>query len=333
MSSNPDGSRSRSIWQARKNREEGQAESAIKLAAQYLQFRPDDAAVTAELAEWQRERASGRKQLAGVANLYEKVLRLQADNDAIRRKAADTYLTLGQYSEAFDHLERLLQAQPNNAELLTQSGWCLQAAGKFEAAANNYRRAIQADARDASAYAYAAGLQQSQFKKPEAAGELLAQAVEANPDSPKARAALGSHLRRLRKFDEAARQVKEGLTRNPDNATLLLTLRRSPQRPATCANRGPCSIAAARSIPRIRGSFRPCRGKCSTMAGPTSQCKNCSAGKAVNPNDIDILTLLGDILAQDGQIGPLEEALRELQDAKGRRKKSSRACNTSKPGS
>jgi endonuclease/exonuclease/phosphatase (EEP) superfamily protein YafD len=65
------------IWQARKNRDEGQAEAAIKLAAQYLQFRPDDAAVTAELAEWQRERASGRKQLAGVANLYEKVLRLK----------------------------------------------------------------------------------------------------------------------------------------------------------------------------------------------------------------------------------------------------------------
>src|SRR5262249_37824836 len=38
------------------------------------------------------------------------------------------------------------------------------------------------------------------------------------------------------------------------------------------------------------------------------------AGKAANPNDIDVLTLLGDILAQDGQVAPLETALKELQE-------------------
>jgi tetratricopeptide (TPR) repeat protein len=304
------------LWQARKNREAGENESAIKLANQYLQFRPDDAAVMTELAEWMRERAGGRKQLAGVANLYEKALRVQADNDAVRRKTADAYLTLGQYGEAFDHLERLLQSQPNNAELLTQAGWCLQAAGKYDAAANNYRRAIQADARYVNAYVYAAGLQQGQYKKIEAAGEYLAQAVAANPDSPEARAALAGHLRRQRKLEEAANQVKEGLVRNPDNPTLLLT---------------------ASEIASAAGDLRQSRALLDRgcTAHPTDTRFVCAlswqllydgradlavqklrAGKAVNPNDIDILTLLGDVLAQDGQIGPLEEALRELQDAK-----------------
>src|SRR5262245_52852233 len=146
------------LWQARKNREAGENESAIKLANQYLQFRPDDVGFMVELAEWMRERASGRKQLPGDANLYEKAFRAHAANAAVRRKAADAYLTLGQYGEAFDHIERLLQTQPGNAGLLTQAGWCLQAAGKYDAADKTYRRAMQADARYVSAYVYAAGL-------------------------------------------------------------------------------------------------------------------------------------------------------------------------------
>src|SRR5262249_12549456 len=38
------------------------------------------------------------------------------------------------------------------------------------------------------------------------------------------------------------------------------------------------------------------------------------AAKAANPKDVDVLTLLGDLLAQDGQVGPLEETLKELTD-------------------
>jgi Tfp pilus assembly protein PilF len=75
------------------------------------------------LAESIRERATSRKQLGSVAMLYEKSLRLQADNDAVRRKAVETYISLGQYVEAMDHLDRLLNAYPNDAELLTHAGW------------------------------------------------------------------------------------------------------------------------------------------------------------------------------------------------------------------
>ena len=59
-------------------------------------------------------------------------------------------------------------------------------------------RAIRANAHYVPAYGYAAAIQQNQFKNSDAAGELYARAVAANPDSADARAALAAHLRRLR---------------------------------------------------------------------------------------------------------------------------------------
>jgi tetratricopeptide (TPR) repeat protein len=302
--------------QARKDHDEGRVEAANKLASQYLQFRPTDVAVMVELADWMRAGAASRKQFAAVIQLYEKALRLQSGNDDIRRKAVDAYFALGQYGEALDHVERLLQTQPNDAALLTQAGRCLFATGKFEASADYFRRAIRADARYVGAYVYAAGLQQSQFKNLKIAGELLDQAVAANPESPEARAALGGHLRRQRKFDDAARCVKDGLDRQPDNALLLLT---------------------ASEIASAAGDFRQSRALldrgCSAHPKDTRfvcalawqllydgradlAAEKLRAAKATNPNDIDVLTLLADVLAQDGQIGPLETALKELQALK-----------------
>lgn len=304
------------LWLARKERDEGRPEAAIKFAGQYLRLQPDDAAVMIELSEWMRERASGRKQLAGVLHLYEKVLRIEARNDEIRRKAIDGYLVVGQYGEAFDHIDRLLQSQPNDAELLTQAGWCLQAAGKYEAAADHYRRAIQANPRYVGGYAYAAALQQSQFKKFDVAGDLYAQAVAANPDSAEARAGLAAFYRRQKKFDDAAREIQEGLKRHPENATLLLTAS------DIASAAGKMQLWREMLDRGFQAHPKDTRFACALSwqllydGRADLAVQKLRTAKSVNPNDIDILTLLGDILAQDGQIAPLEQALKELQDAK-----------------
>lgn len=302
------------LWQARKYREEGQPEQAIRMAGQYLELRPTDVDVTAELAEWVKDRAVGRKQLGGVAGLYEKILRLNADDDAVRRKAVETYLKLGRYGEALDHIERLLQKLPNDAELLTQAGWCQQAAGRHEAAASQFTRAIQSNPKHVPAYLAAAALQNNQYKNVEGAGELYARAVAADPDNPDARAALAAHYRRAKRYVDAAREIEEGLNRAPTNATLLFSA---------------SDIASAAGDTRRSREFLD-RG---ATAHPTDTRFVCAlawqllydgradlavqklrAGKAANPSDIDVLTLLGDILAQDGQIAPLEETLRDLQE-------------------
>lgn len=302
------------LWQARKNRDEGRPEQAIRLASQYLELRPTDAAVTAELAQWVSDRVVNRKQLGGLAGLYEKVLRLNSDDDATRRKIAETYIKSGRYGEALDHVERLLKKLPNDAELLTQAGWCLQAAGKHREAADHFAQAIQSNPKHVPAYLAAAALQNNQYKNAEEAGALYARAVAADPDNPDARAALAVFHRRARNFAGAAREIEEGLNRAPNNATLLFT--------------GSEVASAAGDTRRSRDLLD--RG---AAAHPTDTRFVCAlawqllfdgradlavqklrAGKAANPNDIDILTLLGDILAQDGQIAPLETTLRELQD-------------------
>jgi cellulose synthase operon protein C len=304
------------LWQARKDHEDGHFESANKLAAQYLQFRPDDTAVLLELADWMRSGAVGRRQLASALQLYEKILRFQTDNGEVRRKAVEVYLALGQYGEALDHLERLLQIQPNDAALLTQAGRCLHATGKLDAANDFYRRAMRADARYIAAYVYAAGLQQSQFKNPVAAGVLLERAVAANPESADARAALGGHLRRQRKFDDAARCVKQGLDREPNNPTLLMAASEIASAAGDFAQSRALLDRGCQAHPKDTRFVCALAWQLLYDGRADLAAEKLRAGNATNPNDIDVLTLLADVLAQDGQTEPLEKALRDLRELK-----------------
>src|SRR5437867_847327 len=80
---------------ARKSRDQGKTEQAIKYAAQYLEFRPEDVAALRDLAGLFVEKAKTapretlRKQYARLLDLYEKILRLDPADTETRLKAAD----------------------------------------------------------------------------------------------------------------------------------------------------------------------------------------------------------------------------------------------------
>src|SRR5436305_347244 len=76
-------------------RDEGRTDDAIKFAAQYLEFRPGDAGMIADLAGWLQDKAKTPKQRASVLGLWERILRLTPDDRAARRKAAELNMTLG----------------------------------------------------------------------------------------------------------------------------------------------------------------------------------------------------------------------------------------------
>src|SRR5262249_38569093 len=81
-------------------RDEGRTDDAIRLAAQYLDFRPGDVAMMADLAGWLKDRAQTRKQLVSVRGLWEHVLRLTPDDRTARLKAAELSMTLGDWAAA-----------------------------------------------------------------------------------------------------------------------------------------------------------------------------------------------------------------------------------------
>src|SRR5438552_9612937 len=188
---------------ARKCRDDGQTDNAVRYIAQYLEFRPTDVAAMRDLAGLQVEKAKTapretlRKQYARLLDLYEKILRLDPADADTRLKAADYAILLYQFADALGHLDFLLRERPADADLLTRCGYCQQMVGKLEAAADYYQRAIRADPKKVSAYVYYAGLLQNPLKRTEEARVVLDQAVAAAPQSAEAYSGRAQFFRSL----------------------------------------------------------------------------------------------------------------------------------------
>src|SRR5436190_925611 len=101
-------------WQAERARDDDRTDEAIRYANQYLEFRPSDVGVMADLAEWLLRRAEKNptwKHYQSALNLYDRILRLTPDDRATRRKAADVARRLGLWAEAIDNFAILLQSE------------------------------------------------------------------------------------------------------------------------------------------------------------------------------------------------------------------------------
>lgn len=301
-------------WQVERCREDGRTDDAIKFAAQYIQFRPGDVGMLADLAGWLDEKAETRKQRASVLGLYERILRLTPDDRAARRKAADLNMAFGGWAAALDNLDVLLRATPDDAELCENFGYCQQAVGKYDEAATWFQKAVRADPHRVTAYVRWAGLLQQNLKRPDEVIPVMDRAVQANPESGPAHVARAQFFRSRGELKEAAAAVRTARKLAPEDAAVLLT---------------------AADIEQSLGNYSAARDLLET--GRKKYPKNVQflvhlalqllydgsadraiallrEAKTVAPADQDVLTLLGDLLAQDGQVGPLEDALRDLTE-------------------
>jgi tetratricopeptide (TPR) repeat protein len=305
-------------WQAERARDDGRSDDAIHYASQYLEFRPDDVSVLTDLADWLLRRAKTYKQLAGVLGVYEHILRVTPDDRETRLKAADLAANLYAWAQALENLDILLRGQPADAGLCERYGYCQQMVGRYDDAAGWYRKAIQADPKQVSAYLGYAGLLHYHLRRPDEAMRLAEQAVQANPDSAAAYAGLAQFLRARGRYEDATIAVRkaQALTKDDakDDAQVLLVAAEIEQ-----AN-GNYDTARALLETGTRKYPTKSRFTCSLAwlllyeGHPDRAIATLRAGRAANPKDVDILTLLGDLLAQDGQVGPLEQALKELTE-------------------
>jgi tetratricopeptide (TPR) repeat protein len=295
-------------------RDEGRPDDAIHFASQYLDFRPGDVAMMADLAGWLNDKAKTPKQRKSVLGLYEHILRLTPDDRAARLKAAEMSMKMAEWAAALDHLDVLLRGAPDDAELCEDFGYCQQAVGKYEEAATWYQKAIRGDPHRVTAYIRWAGLLQQQLKHPEQALPVIDRAVQANPESGPAHAARAQFLRAQGRLQDAAEAVHTSLKFTPDDATALLV--------AADIEQSLGNYAAARKYLDI-GSKKYSSNSQFVCGLAWQLLYEGHADRAIallrdaktaNPKDVDILTLLGDLLAQDGQVGPLEETLRDLTE-------------------
>ena len=138
-------------WQAERARDDGRPDDAIKFATQYLDFRPGDLGMMADLAAWLREKATTRKQFGSILGLYDRILRYSPDDTATRQKAAELAMGLGEWAAALENFDILLHARAGDAELCEDYAYCLQAIGKYDESAVWYDRSVRADPKRATA--------------------------------------------------------------------------------------------------------------------------------------------------------------------------------------
>lgn len=307
------------LWQVQKCRDDGQTDQAIKFAGQYLDFNPGDVQVMSDLATWLAKRAKDRRQLTGVARLYERILRTTPEDAVTRLKAADLYALLGQYykmpvfGEALDHLSILIKEKPGDPKLLTLQGFCQSAVGKHAAAEQSYRAAMQAAPQDSAAYVHLAGLYQTHLNKPPAEVEkVLDAALKANPQSALAHAGRARFLRNQNKFADAARAIEQARAFGKNEAEVILAASEIAQASGDMRKARELLEEGAKLYPQnVRFAFSLAWLQLHEGRGELALATLREAQK-INPKDPDLLTLLGDILAREGQVEPLQAVLKDL---------------------
>jgi tetratricopeptide (TPR) repeat protein len=304
-------------------RDDGRPDDAIKFAAQYLDFRPADVGMMADLAGWLREKAQTRKQLTSVLGLYVRMLRYAPDDNATRQKAAELAMSLGDWAAALDNFEVLLGRRPDDAELCEDYAYCLQVIGKFDDSVRWYERSVRADPKRVSAYVGHAAVLYQGLRQPDKALARVEEACQANPTSGFVHAERARYLCLKGRLDDAAKAVAEARKYPTDNARHQQWIIEV----AADVEQSAGHYAAARKLLEDgtrdypKNSRFVCNlawqhlfdGRADLAIATLREARERSTRDKV-PHDADVLTLLGDLLAQEGQVGPLDDALKQLTE-------------------
>ncbi len=305
-------------WQVDRAQEDGRPDDAIKFAGQYLDFRPGDVGMMADLAGWLREKAQTSKQRASVLGLYVRMLRYAPEDNATRQKAAELAMTLGDWAAALDNLDALLVRRPDDAELCEDYAYCLQVIGKYEESARRYGQAVRADPKRVSAYVGLAAVLHQALKQPDQALAKVEEACRANPTSGFAHAARAEYLRLHGRLKDAAKAVEEAQkfpSKDKQEQQRIIEIAADVEQ-----SMGHYAVARKMLEDGVRdfpnNSHLVCTLACQFLFdGRTDRAiAILREAREANPRDASVLTLLSDLLAQDGQVGPLDDALRQLTE-------------------
>jgi len=211
------------LQQARRAKEEGETQEAIDQFNRYLKLVPDDSEATAELGLLLADTAPGRR----AYELLERVLRHEPQRTDVRRELAELAVRGGRYSDARDHLDRLLIAFPDDSELLELLATCQLRQDEDEEAARTLETAIENGRKNTPQrvrlYGYLAALLRdpNRLDQPDEAAAWMDRVVEENPDSAEAHVLRGNYVRLFGEIDDAADAAAKALSLEPDDQDAL----------------------------------------------------------------------------------------------------------------
>ncbi|MCI0703827.1 MAG: tetratricopeptide repeat protein [Planctomycetia bacterium] len=313
--------------QAERAAEAGKLDLATHYLRQYLEFHPDDVDAHIRLAELLTRRNPSTRGQAELLFLYDKILRLDPNRDAIRRDALAIALKLGRYSDAVTHAEALLQKYPAEASLWQQLGAAQAGLNQLAEARRSYETAITHAPQEMIGYQRLAQLVWKNMDDAPGARDVLNRMVRALPlepdvylirarfeaftaEEPGIRPAIGGDLVR------AAQDLQRVFELDPENAEATILLADIMQK-----NR---NIAAAHALLREGVSLYPRNLKLIRSLSWLELIRGNSAtaitvleeGLKATPEGFDLLVPLADLLVQHGDTMRTAEILRRLEARK-----------------
>lgn len=231
---------------ARQRIKEGKTAEGLNLYGRYLGLRPNDPTVVQEYAELLLERAelpeATRNDVERAFSVLERAVRLNPENDALRREAADFDIRVGRFSDARQHVDALVRrlgpdADPSEVvEIRMLEATAAYGEGDFDEAARvaadllgydltnrEFREGTRSPVSAEAAYALLARTLQFRLNAPEAAKQVLDRLVSVHGDSPAAWTELARWHRQANALDRAVESVRTALSIAPDDVGVLFT--------------------------------------------------------------------------------------------------------------
>jgi tetratricopeptide (TPR) repeat protein len=205
--------------QALQAEEKGQLNQASELLSTYLIYVPDDQETLAKYG-FLLDGMSGRNPALRVRAfmVLEKALRLDPDNQEVRRRAVQMAMDLGRYSDALEHLKFL----PDDSQTKQWTGQCQEAEGHFELARKSYDEARTQDPKQIRSYLSLAMLLNRHLNLPSEAEKVMDELAAKNSDSFSAFLARANYFKELKDFKRAAEALERARKLAPDKGDVIV---------------------------------------------------------------------------------------------------------------
>ncbi len=205
------------LEEARRAQKAEQVEVAASRFQQYVKLVPDDIDAQAEFGQFLTDHHAARE----AAVVLENLLRAVPDRDDLRRRLVTGEMSIGRWTDAKAHLQRLLAKLPGDAALWDLLGTCQAADGEFGLAAESLQKSVGRDPHQADAYEHLAEVLRRLDRSAEA-DAWMEKLVRANPEAARAHLLAGRYLAEIGREQEARQQSQKALELAPKDSDVLL---------------------------------------------------------------------------------------------------------------
>jgi tetratricopeptide (TPR) repeat protein len=300
-------------WQAERAAENGKLDKAILYMRMYLELRPEDHDAVVKLGDLILTRGSTQRELSSALFLFERVVREAPQRDDVRRKVLDVCLKLMRYSDATIHAKALVEKSPADADLLEKYAICLAAQTKYDEAQTLFEKAIKCDPTRVGSYELLVELLLRQLNRPNDARSWIEKLVTANPASAEAHIVSARYWRGEKKLAECQRELDKVREIEPANADLLLISAELLQEKGEI---GKARAELADGLGRYPKDIRFYRllSWLELSAGNLPAATVClEQGVKELPNATELLTPLGDLYVQQGDLDKVDSIIKKLE--------------------